>query len=323
MDYNKLRIIFFGTSHVAATLLEFIISLKFFVCTVVTRADYIQGRGKKPLPSPVKNVARLHVKNIFESHLLNSNDEYEEIMKHFKKVNINLAIVADYGSLLPLFLLKLPQYGFINIHLSLLPKFRGAAPVQSALKGYDRFTGVTIIKINEYLDEGDILYQDKISILKNDTILLLNYNLIKVAKVGIAKVLENIINYSHLKIKQHIVGASYASKILKHHGLINWSSTADIINRQVRSFILWPGSFTLMHGVYVKIFNTGVLNFNTDHDPGYVITINKFGMQVQTQTGILLIKCLQYPGKKVASIKSALNSVKLIKLVGTKFITAT
>jgi len=259
-----------GTPRFAETILEKIIAAGYNVVAVFTQPDKKIGRKQKIAFSPVKNLAVGNKIKIFQPESLKDNSVAGEI----KKINPDLIIVAAYGKILPKIILEAPKYGCINVHASLLPKFRGASPVQGAILEGEKETGITLIRMNEKMDEGDILIQKKIAIKEDNTAQSLSG---KLGRLGSEMIIELIPDWISGKIKpakQDDRKATYCRVIKRDSGKIDWEESAEKIYRKWKAYQPWPGVFTffregermkqlkliemklpeLTHGVSVRFF---------------------------------------------------------------------
>ena len=310
MGYKKgkaIRLVFAGTSSDSVIMLQSLIDSNYNVIAIITSADKKKGRGQKIQESELKSLA---VKNNLElftpSFLRNNKDIYVKL----KSLNIDLIIVFSYGLILPEPLLNIPKYGCINIHTSLLPKWRGAAPIQRAIEAGDKVTGITIIKMDIGLDTGNILSQKSIGINKNHNNISLREELINLSIPMLYDVIEKIASNIFFS-EQQFGYPTYATKISKDEGLINFKYTAVEIERKVRAFIPWPGTFIKINNELIKIIHAIVIEGNHTKIVGKVLSINNDGIDIQTTKNIIRIKILQFPGKKVVKVKDLLNGRSL------------
>jgi methionyl-tRNA formyltransferase len=243
---TALRIIFLGTAELACASLEALArEPKFQIAAVVTQPDRPQGRELKPQPSPVKSLALKLGLPVLQP----ARTRDEQFMAELRALQPDLIVVVAYGQILPPAILDLPRHGCLNIHTSLLPKYRGAAPIQWAIANADTETGVTLMRIDAGLDTGDIVAQRRTPILPEDDSATLHDRLAQIS----AELLEQTIpDYVAGKIQpkaQPAEGVSYAAKIKKEDGRIDWSQPARTIWNRLRAFTPWPGAFTFWLGV--------------------------------------------------------------------------
>ncbi|MFT8229734.1 MAG: methionyl-tRNA formyltransferase [Enterobacterales bacterium] len=308
---KSLRIIFAGTPNYTSIYLNKLINSKHKVVCILTQpikhnANY---NKKKILPNEIRflskqyNIPLLEPLNLIET-------KYIEIIKN---LNADIIIVIAYGLIFPKNILNITKFGCINVHFSLLPLWRGAAPVQRALCNGDKITGISIIKMNTNLDSGKILYQKKCSISPNDTSFSLCEKLSKIGIKSLLLVLEKIINKKvTYKIQNHFI-ATYAKKINKKEGKIDWNKSAIYIERQVRAFNPWPSTYFFLNEKLIKVWKSKTLcNEKCYKNPGTILSINNTGIYVSTGKGILILTLLQISGKRKNSFLDFFNSYRTL-----------
>lgn len=307
---NKIvNIIFAGTPEFAAVSLEKLIASPHKILAVFTQADKPAGRGRKVQYSAVKKIALAHALPLYQPVQLKE----DSILQTIKNYHCDAMVVAAYGIILPETLLSLPKYGCINIHASLLPRWRGAAPIQRAILAGDKMTGISIMQMDKGLDTGDILYQKSCLIDNSETGSSLHD---KLAQIGADAVLHslNALQEGNLTAqKQDDNLATYAQKLSKTEALINWQDDALIIERKIRAFTAWPVAYTVFEKKNIRIWSAQAYDVLTDENyaPGYIFRHDKTGLWVQCGTGILKISQLQFPGKKVINACDLLNARSL------------
>lgn len=305
---NSLRVAFAGTPEISSQVLQGLIEKNYNIVGVFTQPDRLKGRGKKLQRSSVKSLAILHSIQVFQPLSFNDHEARSQLVK----LKADIMIVIAYGLLLPLNVLDIPKYGCINIHVSLLPRWRGAAPIQRAIEAGDCKTGITIIKMNAKLDAGDILHTVETPILSTDTNTSLHNRLGKLSIPAVCTVLEKIASGIPLIYQtQQNANAIYASKLTKQEGSINFDNTCFTIDCKVRAFNPWPGTYIEFEGIMVKFNKIKILNqFETSYSnipSGMVIKIDKTGLQIQVSDGIMCIESLQFPGKKMQPVSALLH----------------
>jgi methionyl-tRNA formyltransferase len=305
-----MNIIYIGTSEFAVKPLKLLLEQGFNVCAVVTRKDKAGGRGKKIIKSPVKEFAEKRSLNILQPDNINCN----EIKNFIQKNNINLGIVVSYGGIIKEFIYSLPEYGMINIHPSLLPKYRGPSPIQSALLNGDKETGVSVIRITDKMDAGPVLLRERIDISTDDNFFTLHDML---AETGACLLIKCVKQIKAKKISEHPQNeheAVYCNIIDKESGLIRWNEPAEKIHNKIRAFVKWPVAFTYLNGKVLKIY-ASKYNANykvSDKISGTVVKLSKKSFGVVCGDGVLLeILKLQLQGKKVLQVNDFLNGIKL------------
>jgi len=310
----SLNIIFAGTPDFAATTLNDLISSKHNVVAVYTQPDRPAGRGRKLTPSPVKQLAVENNIDVFQP--LNLKEEADqEIIRNF---NADIMIVVAYGVILPEAVLNTPKYGCLNIHASLLPKWRGAAPIQRAILAGDKESGVTIMQMDKGLDTGDMLSISKCAIEATDTGSSLHDKLAILGSQALLQTLTDIENNQLVATAQDNELATYAHKLNKQEGKINWSdNAADIVNK-IQAFNSWPVAHCLYNEQPLRLWQAKIpdqefTNNNTSKhaQAGSIIFEDKTGIYVTTGDAIIQITELQLPGKKRIAVKDFINSNSL------------
>ncbi|QJC29552.1 methionyl-tRNA formyltransferase [Enterobacteriaceae endosymbiont of Plateumaris pusilla] len=310
-----MKIIFMGTSNFAVFHLKELLNYYQIVC-VITKPDSYSNRGHKLTFNPIKKFISKYKINILQPSSLNTKEIFNKILKY----HCDIIIVVDYGLLIPSNILKIPKLGCINVHASLLPRWRGAAPIQRALYENDSKTGISIIKMNNFLDKGDIIYQKKCDIHSNDTYGTL-YN--KLSILGIKSLLYvlNMFFYKkNIKLKpqnKYNIQATYANKILKKESKINWFLPAKKIECIIRAFNPYPGTYFFLNNERFKIWNAEVTNNYINKNtiiPGEILFIDNDSISINTINNILKIKIIQPSGRVPMNIKDFLNNRKYIKL---------
>ena len=309
------KIIFAGTPDFAAVHLKALIDAGIIPCAVYTQPDRPAGRGHKLTPSPVKELALLHNIEV----LTPENFKNKEDVDKFLSFNADLAIVVAYGVILPDSIVHGPKLGCINVHGSLLPAYRGAAPIQRALlDGNDR-TGVTIMKIVKELDAGDMLIKAEIPISADDT----SGSLFdKLASLGAKTLVDNLPDILAEKItakKQDPSLATYAKKITKEEARLNFNDSAENCNLKIRGLNPWPIANASIDNIVFKIFKAKVLNDNQGKEPGTIISVDKKGISVACAEGAVCLEIIQAPGKGRVNAADFARTRSDIFSVGKKF----
>ncbi|MCR5799277.1 MAG: methionyl-tRNA formyltransferase [Lachnospiraceae bacterium] len=301
-----MRIVFMGTPDFAAEALEAVIAAGYEVAAVVTQPDRQKGRGKSIAMSPVKECALRHGIDVLQPVRLRQPEAIEELRAY----PADLFIVAAFGQILPKEVLDMPRLGCVNIHASLLPAYRGAAPIQWAILDGLKETGVTIMKMDVGLDTGDILMSEKIVIADDDTGESLFNRLSRLGAQAIVKAIP-LIEQGKLKpVKQDDSKSSYAKMLTKEMGEIDWNKDAVILERYVRGLNSWPGAYTYKDGKQLKIWKADVVE-GQYKDPGTIIEADKKGLVVACKCGALRITELQLEGKKRMETSAFLLGYKM------------
>ena len=279
---KPLRVVFAGTPEFAAISLEALIrqqeTLNIEIVAVYTQLDRKAGRGQKLSASAVKQVALANDIAVEQPLTFKkSSTEGMAARQTLRTYQPDLMIVAAYGLILPIGVLTTPTYGCLNIHASLLPRWRGAAPIHRALLAGDDETGITIMQMDKGLDTGDMLYKVSASIDVNDTAASLHDKMAALGASAISTVLQDLANYQAQAIAQDDSQANYAEKLVKTEGEIDWTQSATEIERQIRGLTPWPGAYTFLAGQRVKILASLPVNTSqqTEKPAGTVISVGR------------------------------------------------
>jgi len=301
---TSLRIIFAGTPDFAARHLDALLSSGHQVVGVFTQPDRPAGRGKKLMPSPVKVLAEEHGLPIFQPASLRPQENQQLVAD----LNADVMVVVAYGLILPKAVLDMPRLGCINVHGSLLPRWRGAAPIQRSLWAGDADTGVTIMQMDVGLDTGDMLYKLSCPITDEDTSATLYDKLAELGPKGLIDTLQQLADNRVQPEVQDEALVTYAEKLTKEEARLDWSLSAAQLERCIRAFNPWPMSWLEIDGQPVKVWQASVIAGPVNAAPGTIIEANKQGIQVATVEGILNLESLQPAGKKAMSAQDLLNS---------------
>lgn len=311
---DSLRIIFSGTPDFAARHLDALLAANYNVVGVFTQPDRPAGRGKKLMPSPVKVVAQEHGLPVFQPASLRPAENQQLIAD----LNADIMVVVAYGLILPKAVLEMPRLGCINVHGSLLPRWRGAAPIQRSLWAGDDETGVTIMQMDVGLDTGDMLYKLACPITPDDTSTSLYDKLAELGPQGLIETLQLLASGKARPEVQDESQVTYAEKLSKEEALLDWSLSAAQLERCIRAFNPWPMSYFMMDGQPVKVWKASVLEAATNAAPGTILEADKQGIQVATAQGVLNIEELQPAGKKAMKAQDLLNSRKAFFAPGNR-----
>ncbi|MTD29227.1 methionyl-tRNA formyltransferase [Erwinia sorbitola] len=301
---ESLKIIFAGTPDFAARHLDALLSSGHQVVGVFTQPDRPAGRGNKLSASPVKQLAEQHNIAVFQPKSLRP----EENQQLVAALNADVMVVVAYGLILPKAVLEMPRLGCINVHGSLLPRWRGAAPIQRSLWAGDTETGVTIMQMDVGLDTGDMLYKLACPIEASDTSATLYDKLAELGPAGMLATLAQLASGSIQPEVQDESLVSYAEKLSKEEARLDWSLSAAQLERCIRAFNPWPVSYFLIEDQPVKVWKASVLPAVNDRQPGEILQADKHGIQVVTADGVLNIEELQPAGKKTMKAQDLLNS---------------
>ncbi|MGB0465922.1 MAG: methionyl-tRNA formyltransferase [Pontibacterium sp.] len=300
---TPLRIIFAGTPDFAATSLQALLDSEHEVIAVYTQPDRPSGRGRKLTPGPVKKQASDHDIPVYQPLSLKAEAEQTELAA----LNADIMVVVAYGLLLPKAVLDIPRLGCINVHGSLLPRWRGAAPIHRALLAGDSLTGITIMQMDVGLDTGDMLYKAECPILPDDSSGTLHDRL---AVIGAESLICSLAEISEGKIQpepQDDSQANYAHKLEKQEGAINWSAPAEQISRQVRGLSPWPVAYCLLDGKTLRIWGAEA-DSEGSAAPGTILEVTKKTIRVACGQGSLRLTKIQLPGGKPLDCAAVLNA---------------
>ncbi|EGT3614674.1 methionyl-tRNA formyltransferase [Clostridium perfringens] len=308
-----MKIVFMGTPDFAVPSLKSLIN-EFGVEAVFTQPDRPKGRGKKLGMSPVKEVALEH--NIPVYQPLRIKNEPETI-EELRSMEPDFIIVVAFGQILPKEVLDIPKFGCINLHASLLPKFRGAAPLNwSIIKG-EKVTGNTTMLMDVGLDTGDMLLKDEVEITDNMTAGELHDILMERGGELLVRTIKGIVNNEITPEKQNEEETCYASMLNKEIAKIDWSLSAQEIHNLVRGLNPWPVALTSYDDVTMKVYQTRVEKGDSNKEPGTIISVDKTGIKVATGKDVLVIEKLQFPNSKQLFVEQFINgnSVEIGKVL--------
>ncbi len=302
-----MKVIFMGTPDFAVPTLLALKESKHQVIAVVTQPDKPKGRGKEMQPPPVKIAAAEAGIPVFQPVKVRE----EAFVNQIKEWGPDAIIVAAFGQLLPKAILEIPKYGCINVHASLLPKYRGAAPIQYAVINGEKASGVTAMYMEEGLDTGDILKQKEIALEEKETGDSLHNKLAMLGGELILSVLEELENGTAIRIPQKDEEACYVKMLKKEMGHINFAMPAIQIERLIRGLNSWPSAYTYMNGKTLKIWEADVLEEEYQGEAGEIVGITKEQVLVKTGKGTLSLKEVQLEGKKRMEISAFLRGFPL------------
>ena len=294
-------IVFMGTPEIAAATLEALFESHDLLVGVVTQPDRPSGRGQRPLRSPVRKLAEAHGVPVIAPEKIRA----PEVLETLRVWRPQIIVVVAYGRILPKTILDLPPYGCLNVHYSLLPKYRGAAPAAWTIINGEEQGGVTTMKLVEKMDAGAIYLQEPLPLAPDETTGSLQKKLTPIGSRLLAETLGRLKEGSLIPREQDGSQASLAPMLKKEDGLIDWRRAAVEIERRVRGFDPWPGSFTYLNGRLLKVHRTMIITENRG-EPGEIIRADSGGFWVATSAGIIGLEEVQLENKK--------------KLPGTEFI---
>ncbi|WP_237132547.1 methionyl-tRNA formyltransferase [Pseudohongiella sp. O18] len=328
---SKLKLVFAGTPAFAAGHLQALIDAGHNIVAVYTQPDRAAGRGKKLQPSPVKQVAQQHQLPVFQPASLKDADAQREL----SALNADLMVVVAYGLLLPQAVLDLPRLGCINVHASLLPRWRGAAPIERAILAGDKQSGVTIMQMDAGLDTGAMIHKIETPISDADDRQTLENRL---AVLGCQALIHTLANFDSLASSaepQTDDGTTYARKLDKSEALIDWNQTAEEINRCIRAGIGRNPAYTFINGERIRFIRAQVLSGKQNQSPGTILgTVDLTcedsptgttqgqslkSLRIACRDGELALQQVQLPGKNVMSVTDLLNARRAMFEPGKQF----
>jgi methionyl-tRNA formyltransferase len=301
---KSLNIVFAGTPAFTLPSLDAIKGSQHNITAVYTQPDRPAGRGRKLQASPVKQWAEQHLIPVYQP----LNFKQPEQVQELAALEPDVMVVIAYGLLLPPSILSTPTHGCINVHASLLPRWRGASPIQHAILFGDKQSGVTIMQMDKGMDTGDMLAVKSCDLSPDETASTLHNKLAALAMEPLLKTLDNIARGSITPTPQDDKLATYAPKIKKEAAHIDWNQASTSIDCLVRAYNPWPIAYTHADDIPVKLSKATMLDVETDKTPGTILELNKSGMVVATKDGALQITQIQFPGKKAMDVASWLNA---------------
>ncbi len=305
-----LKIIYAGTPEFAVPALMALSQSEHRIVAVYTQPDRPSGRGRKLRASPVKQAAIDLGIPIYQPQSFKSATDVVDL----KALQPDLMVVAAYGLILPGEILEVPRMGCINIHASLLPRWRGAAPIQRAILAGDSETGITIMQMDKGLDTGDMLAKQSVIIRPDWNAGELHDDLMQCGAELLIPTINRLVKEELRPERQDEAKVSYADKLIKSEAEVDWNKSAETLQREVRAYASWPVSFTQFEGNPVRIWRACVLNGSSTMPTGHIIEHNKQGIRVSCGSGVLQISELQFSGKKRCSAAQALNARNLTDL---------
>jgi methionyl-tRNA formyltransferase len=304
LESTPMRVIFAGTPEFARSALAALHAAGHEIVGVFTQPDRPAGRGMKLQASAVKQYAVEHGLPVLQPHSLKLDGKYPDeaaaAQAFISQAQADVMVVAAYGLILPQWVLDAPKHGCLNIHASLLPRWRGAAPIHRAIEAGDAQTGVTIMQMDAGLDTGDMLLEETLPILAQDTTATLHDKLADMGAVLIVKALAQVGQFK--PVKQPTEGVTYAHKIEKAEAAIDWTLSAQLLSQRVRAFDPFPGMTAYMADELVKVWQAHVLQAASASAqkaaPGTLLVVSDAGLQVACGEGVLCLTQLQKPGGK-------------------------
>lgn len=303
MPHQPLKIIFMGTPDFAVASLDALITGPDQVVAVVSQPDKKQGRGKKLAAPAVKKRALEAGIPVLQPEKIKT----QEFLDQLRSYTPDLIVVAAYGRILPASILQLAPLGCINVHGSILPKYRGAAPIQWAVINGDKEAGVTIMQMDEGMDTGDILHIAALEVDENETAGGLFWKLAELGGIALLDTIEKLKEHEIIPIPQNDNEASHAPMLKKNDGHIDWNQPAKAIHNRIRGLDPWPCAFSFLDGKRLRLFTPEVVHMESHTPPGTVIRADKAGLLINTGDNCLLLHELQPEGKKRMKAADYLN----------------
>ncbi len=301
-----MNVIFMGTPGFAVPTLEKLHESKHNLVLVVTQPDKPSGRGKKLKKSEVKETAEKLGLNIFQPDKIKKQENIDLL----KSYNPDVIVVVAYGQILNKEILTLPKYGCINVHASLLPKLRGAAPLNWAIINGETKTGITTMQMDVGLDTGDMLLKSEVEIDENINVGELHDILMHKGAELLIETLDKLEKNELTPKKQDDSLSSYAPILNNENRKINWNLPAKSIHNLIRGLSPWPAAYFTLDEKTVKVYSSSYINNDSDYEPGYVIKANNEGIFVKAKDGIVILKEIQMPGKKKMPVEAYLRGNK-------------
>lgn len=305
-----MNIIFFGSSQFGLPSLQSLLNNRHNVCCVVTQPDKKKGRGLSISYTPIKEFALKNNLPLYQPEKINTLDS----INFLKSLKADLFIVIAYGQILSKEVLNIPLLMPVNLHASILPAYRGAAPINRAIINADKKTGISVIKMAEELDAGPVIFTEEITIDNKDTSITLENKLSLLAAECLKKIIDLIITRNYKLAPQDETKVSFAPKLKKKDGLIIWTKQAVEIYNTVRGCLGWPDAFTYLDSKLLKIYETEVIPDNQSNAslaPGQIISVSKNGILAATGKNNLLLKELQLEGKRRTRAQEFISGQKI------------
>ena len=306
------KVVFMGTPEYSVPVLKALID-NYNVIGVVTQPDKEVGRGHEVEASPIKKLALEN--NIKVVQPVKIRNEYDCVLN----MNPDIIVTCAYGQIIPKEILEYPKFGCINVHASLLPKYRGGAPIHRAILNGEKETGITIMYMAEGMDDGDIISQEKVVIRDDETVGELHDELSKLGPKLLLETLPSIFDGTNNRIKQDDSQVSLAKIIKKEDEILDFNDLSINIYNKVRGLNPFPGAYSILDNKRVKIYKSRIESDKSNKEPGTIIDVLKDGIAVKTQDGKIIIEELKMEGKKKMSSKEFLNGVKKEDLINKKF----
>lgn len=305
---SRPKIVFMGTPEFAVPSLEILITHNYPIVAVVTQPDRPKGRGRHMIPSPIKTFAQRHHLPVLQPERVRDS----EVIEYLRNLAPNLVVVAAFGQILPREILEIPQKGCLNVHPSLLPKYRGAAPINWTIIRGEEKTGVTIMLMDEGMDTGDILAQKETLIAPEETSGELHDRLAEMGAALLLKKIEMIMSGAAERTPQDATLATYAPRLKKEDGLIRWDTEVHHIVNLIRGFSPVPCAHTFLRGKVLKIFSATGEEVPLTDTPGKIGRETKEGLPVAAQNGYVFLREIQLENKKRMPVHDFLRGFPIL-----------
>ena len=302
-----MKVIFMGTPDFSVNTLEEIIKAGHEVVLVVSQPDKAVGRSKALKYTPVKECALSHGIEVYQPQKIRT----EESIEYLRKYNADIFIVEAFGQIIPKAILDMPRFGCANVHASLLPKYRGAAPIQWAVINGEKTTGVTIMRMDEGIDTGDMIMKQEVELDAEETGGSLFDKLAETGAKLCVKAMEAIENGTAVYTPQDDSLATHTAKIKKEMGSIDWSMDAEVIERLIRGLNPWPSAYTRLDDKNLKIWKAKVVSHEMKAAPGCILKVTKDELEVQAGNGVLALEEIQLEGKKRMTVDAFLRGYEV------------
>ena len=301
---TPLRIVYAGTPEFAVPALAALCASEHEVVAVYTQPDRPAGRGRVLTASPVKVCAQLHSLPVIQP----LNFREAQSIEQLRSYQPDVMVVAAYGLILPQAVLDIPRIGCINIHASLLPRWRGAAPIQRAILAGDAETGITIMRMEAGLDTGPMLKKQGFALMPEDTAASVHDRLAELGATLLMQVLDHFPESLHHAVPQPQDGVTYAKKLSKEEALLDWSLSAEELDRRIRAFNPWPIAETRLHDQQLRVWRAQVMRHAHDQNPGMILATNSHGIQVACGSDVLNLTEVQLSGRNRLSAAEFIKS---------------
>jgi methionyl-tRNA formyltransferase len=305
---GRTRVVFMGTPEFASVVLEGLFADGWNVVGVVTQPDRPKGRGRKVAPAAVSRVAQARGILVLQPKKIKDPVFFEDLVD----LRPDMLVVAAFGRILPSEVLSLPPLGCYNVHASLLPAYRGPAPVRWAIINGERATGITIFRMDEGMDTGDLIAAESLEIAPDETAGVLTDRLARLAARMITPALRQIVEGTARFVPQDHARATVVPILRKGDGLIDWSLTAEAIRNRVRGLDPWPGAFTFWRGKRLRLWEVDRQEGQGTGGPGEILSVGDEGVRVQTAEGVLRLKSLQLEGGRRMSAEEFLRGHRMV-----------